>query len=282
MDENIVSEYEEKIKILTEQLEEQKKSRTYINSVFSKLNYFIGELRGKIISQEKTIRKLESRAVRSEELVKQIDPLTLAEKFEKEKSHIETVGAKIDSFIEVANSVKQEIVNVNNKVSALGTSKDLEQMNKSIQSNLTYVLKLYSKMSGELEKSISFFNEMQKNYTSSLKVFGKLESIDNSLSSIRKDQNDLRVSLHNYVARDVYNSKISEIKKYLDFVNKKYEEVILSSGLDKNKLENSTVVSDNLKNIEATQEVDKLLEDAKPKNKDDNKKDDDLVFMRSY
>jgi len=265
---------DDKLKLLSEQLEEQKKNKDYINSVFSKINYIIGELRGKIISQEKIIRKLESRAVTAEEMVKQIDPLNLSKKFEKEKAHIEGVDAKIESFIDIAKSVKEEIVSVNNKVSALGSSKDLENMNKSLQNDLTTVMKKYSKLSIELEKSISYFNEMQKNYTASLKIFGKIDSVESSLISISKDQANFKAMLHNFVSKNVYNSKISEVKKYLDFLNVKYKEVIDLKGFDSEKIKN---VDSNVKNIQAVEEVDKLVK--KPFVPDDK---DDLIFMRSY
>ncbi|MBN2881613.1 hypothetical protein JXM83_06210 [Candidatus Woesearchaeota archaeon] len=272
---------------LQQKFESQQQKRNEVNQMFSKMNILIGELRGKLMQQEKYIEKLESRALKSEELVNILDPMGLSKKFEEESMHIDAVEAKIDSFISLVDSVKSEISDVREKVLGLGSVNDLQDLNKNVQNLLKNVLQVESKLSLELERSQSFFTEMQKNYTQSLKYFNSLSMIDSSLKKLSTQQQMIGFQMKNYVPRELLNRRMEELTKFTEMIDKKSKLVLEQSGIRESSLSSDISIKDTIKNISVTEEVDttiKKVEKPEIKKEEVSKKpvDDDLIFMRSY
>lgn len=242
------------------------KNKFEMNRSFSEMNKLIGELRSRIFEQEKYIDVLESKANIANDLVRTIDPIKLGKDFEEQKAKLDAVDAKIESFISLSDSIKSEVSNVDSKISAIGTPDEIKVMNKDMQNMLKGLIERESRLSARLERSENLFYDMQKNYTESLRFFSTVDAINSSMKSIISEYQKMDIALRNYVPSDLFSRRISEIDHFLKSIESRYLEILKNSGLRESALSGeSIVISDSVKNIKATEEVESLVNEMERK-----------------
>lgn len=188
----------EKIKALISSLEEKRKVD---GEKFSRINEQIGELRSSSVEREKQIKEMEVAAMKSIDMVKEVQPEKLMNEVKKEDTKINKLESHMERYEDNLSQVIQELKEIRSKMELFKGYEELLKLNEETKEELRNIKKMEITMDIHTNKVERLFIDFQKKY-SEFENFKKItEYMEEIYRACIKEINDIKVRATNFIEK---------------------------------------------------------------------------------
>ncbi|HLC57564.1 MAG TPA: hypothetical protein VJH95_03260 [Candidatus Nanoarchaeia archaeon] len=181
----------------------------------SRINESIGELRSSMIEREKQVKDLEIAALRSADLVKEVQPEKLMLEVRKTGSKAEVLSSKLESYDSLISNIIEEIKSIRRLTAEFESMESIHELNSEIRAELGETKRRETKIEIESSKISKIFEEMQKKYAEQQEMNSLLTQAVISNTELKKDTDALKVRFSTLIDKDELSKIKTEIKELL-------------------------------------------------------------------
>ena len=212
---NRVDLLEVEIERLKATLSTSKEFQKAMEERFSHVSESIGELRTSVIEREKQIKDLEIAALRSSDLVKEVQPEKLMLETRKAETKIDVLQGKLDSYDNLFSSIIEEIKAIRRLTAEFEGVESIRDLNREMRGELGEIKKAESRTAIESSKIAKIFEEMQKKYEEQQEIKSILHETITENTAIKKEMDAINVRFSSLLDKDEMVKLKGEIRELL-------------------------------------------------------------------
>jgi len=191
----------------------------------TRISESIGELRSSMIEREKQVKDLEISALKSADLVKEVQPEKLMLEVKKTESKASVLQGKLESYDTLISNIIDEIKAIRKLTAEFEGTESIKEMNQEVRSELGEIKRRESKIEIESNKVTRIFEEIQKRYNEQQEIKSLLNQTIINDTELKKELDSIKIKLSNLLDKDELIKVKSEIKELLaESGLKKYKE----------------------------------------------------------
>lgn len=186
------------------------------NERFGSVNQQIGEIRGMVLSNEKSISRLNQDALKAIDVVKEVKPDKLRIDYQKINLKVDTLSEKLEANRQIEETIMNEIKDLRQKAGIFVGTDALLKLNEEVKKDLIELQRVGSRVRVNADKSEQIFVELKKGFAQNEKVGSMVSNLDSSYAGLQKEIEKLKVDYSNIVEADDFedfkktiNSKFS-------------------------------------------------------------------------
>jgi len=181
----------------------------------TRINESMGGLRTSIIEREKQIKDLEIAALKSSDLVKEVQPEKLLSEVKKTEGKTEILQGKLESYDSLISNIIEEIKTIRRTTLEFEALGNIEEARKELSSELAEIKKREISIEIESSKVTKIFQEIQKRYEHQQELNSLVNQSIETDNELKKQINGINIKLSTLLDKEELTKLKSEIKELL-------------------------------------------------------------------